>query len=293
VIKRSDLFTTLRDYGGICGGLVLTAIGLDLFLVPNKIAAGGISGVATVLFHVFHFPVGGSMLIMNVFLFIVGFLILGKGFGLKTILASGLLSVFIDLFVWVLPWKQLTGDLLIAVIFGDLLTGLGMAMVFNRNASTGGTDIIARIVTHYGNINIGKALLFIDFAVAAGAGITLHSVEVAMYSLLAVIINCFSIDAFIDTFNISKSAFIISKQSDKITERAMKELGRGATFVQIEGAYTGTEMKMVFMVVRPRQTAHLREIVRDLDPEAFMTVTNVNQVLGKGFRNIFDPAVEI
>lgn len=291
--KRPDIRTIVLDYSKIIAGLMLTALGLDLFLVPNKIAAGGISGVATVLHHLMGIPVGGSMLAMNCVLFLIGFMILGKGFGLRTIIASGLLSGFIDFFALILPWRQLTDDLLIAVIFGDLLTGLGMAMVFNRNASTGGTDIIARIVTHFANVNIGKALLFIDFAIAAGAGLTLKSVDVGMYSLLAVIINCFSIDAFIDTFNISKNVVVISPQSEQIALKAMEVLGRGATFIPIEGAYTGNAMKMLFMIIRPRQTALLREIVREIDPDAFMTVSNVNQVLGKGFRNIFDPAVEI
>lgn len=281
------------EYAGICGGLLLIALGLDLFLVPNKIAAGGISGVSVVLFHTMNLPVGASMLVMNIVLFIVGFMVIGKGFGLKTIIASALLSVFVDGLTYINPVRQLTDDLLIAVIFGDLLTGMGMAVVFNRNASTGGTDILARILGRYASINIGRALLIIDFAVAASAGVFLKSVEVGMYSLLAVIVNCLSIDAFIDTFNVSKKVLILSGKSEDIAKRAMTDLNRGATFLPMEGAYTHNPMKMLMMVIRPRQTAQLREIVREIDPGAFMIVSNVNQVLGKGFRDIRDPAAEI
>lgn len=292
-MNYKKLVSSAYDYLRICGGLLLIAIGLDLFLVPNKIAAGGISGVAVVLFHTMDISVGTSMLLMNIVLFIVGFMAIGKGFGLKTIIASGLLSVFVDALAWVNPLKQFTDDLLIAVIFGDLLTGMGMAVVFNQNASTGGTDILARILGRYASINIGRALLIIDFVVAASAGVFLRSVEVGMYSLLAVIVNCLSIDAFIDTFNVSKKVLILSKRSQTIAERAMAELHRGATYLPMEGGWTNTPMKLLMMVIRPRQTAQLREIVREIDPGAFMIVSNVNQVLGKGFRDIRDPAAEI
>ena len=281
------------DYLKISMGLTLTALGLDLFLVPNRIAAGGISGVATILFHVTQIPVGASMLVMNAILFIIGFYILGKGFGIKTLLASIFLSVFVDLFAYLIPVQKLSSDLLIAVIFGDLLTGIGMAIIFNRNASTGGTDIIARILSHFANINIGRALLLIDFSIAAIAGIVLRSVDVGMYSLLAVLINCFTIDAFIDTLNISKKVLILSRFGKEIASRAMIELDRGATFLPVEGAYTGQQGYMLMMIVRPRQTAALRDIVNEIDPMAFMIVSNVNQVLGRGFRKMTDPAASL
>jgi uncharacterized membrane-anchored protein YitT (DUF2179 family) len=292
-VKRQKFYSEFIDYSKICIGLALTAIGLDLFLIPNKIAAGGVSGIATILFHIFQYPVGFSMLIMNAILFILGFLALGKGFGLRTLIASGLLALFVDLFAYILPVKQLTDDLLIAVIFGDLLTGIGMAIVFNRNASTGGTDIIARILNHFGNLNIGMSLLIIDFIVACGAGIFLKSVDIGMYSLLAVLVNCFTIDIFIDTLNISKRVMIISKFNRKIAAQAMKELDRGGTYLPYTGAYTGEAGELLMMVIRPRQTARLRDIVRSIDPTAFMIVTNTNQVLGRGFKMLTDPTVEV
>ncbi len=281
------------EYGGICTGLVLTALGLDLFLIPNRIAAGGVSGIATIGHYVFDLPVGGSMLIMNFILFLVGFYIMGKGFGIRTLVASALFSGFVDLFAWILPWDSLTDDLLIAVIFGNLLTGMGMAVVFNRNSSTGGTDIVARILNHYTQINIGKSLLLIDFIIAASAGICLKSMDIAMYSLLAVLINCVSIDLFIDSLNVSKKVLIISTKSEEIAGTAMKKLDRGATFIPVQGAFTGHTGEMLMMVVRPRQTARLREIVRKIDPDAFMMVSSVNRVLGKGFLRFSDPGSEI
>ncbi|HPQ40755.1 MAG TPA: YitT family protein [bacterium] len=285
--------TAIFDYLRIGWGLVLTALGLNLFLIPNKIAAGGISGIATILFHTFHIPVGGSMLIMNVILFSIGFKILGKGFGAKTIVASIGLSVLVDASAWLLPVRQMTDDLLIASIFGNLLTGIGMAIIFDRNASTGGTDIIARILNRTSSMNIGRALLTIDFCVAAGAGFFLHSVDIGMYSLLSVLINCFTIDAFVNVINVSRMVLIISTKTRQIAAIAMAELNRGGTLIPFEGAYTCHTGQMLMMVIRPRQTARLRELVRDIDPHAFVIVNNVNRVAGEGFKSIWDPSGEI
>ena len=281
------------DYLRIFWGLMLTALGLNLFLIPNKIAAGGISGVATILFHTLDLPVGASMLVMNVILFSIGFKILGKGFGAKTIVASVGLSVLIDGLAKIIPIQQLSDDLLIASIFGNLMTGIGMAIIFDRNASTGGTDIIARIMTRYSSMNIGRALMAIDFTVAAAAGFVLHSVDIGMYSLLSVLINCYTIDAFVNVINMSRMVFIISTKSREISEVAMKELNRGCTLMPFEGAYSGNKGDMLMMVIRPRQTARLRELIRTIDPRAFMVVNNVNRVTGEGFKSIWDPSAEI
>jgi uncharacterized membrane-anchored protein YitT (DUF2179 family) len=292
-LKTNSFIENALDYLRIGFGLILTSLGLDLFLVPNKIAAGGVSGVATILHHLFNFPVGMSMLVMNFFLFLIAFYVVGKGFGIKTLITSALLSVSVDMLSWLLPWKHLTNDLLIAVIFGDLLTGTGIAIVFDRNASTGGTDIIARILNRYTQLNIGRSLLMIDFVVAASAGICLRSMDIGMYSMLAVLINCLTIDSFVDMLNISKKVLIVSSKSREIAKIAMKELYRGGTFLPFEGAFTGRKGDMLMMVIRPRQTAHLREIVKAVDPAAFMIVSNVKRVLGKGFKSLQDPSSEI
>lgn len=293
MMNRETLLRGLSEWAAIVTGLVLTALGLDLFLVPNRIAAGGVSGVAVVLHHMTSLPVGGSMLAMNMVLFVLGLWLMGKGFGLRTILSSVALAFLVDGIAWLIPAEGLSDDLLISVLFGDLLTGAGMAIVFNRNASTGGTDILARILNHRWGINVGRALLIIDFSIALGAGITLRSADVAMYSLLAVLVNCFAIEAFIDTFNVSKKVLILSSRSELIARRAMEDLDRGATYLPVEGGYTGRPLKMLMMVVRPRQTARLREIVRRVDPDAFMVVSSVNQVLGRGFKSILDPSSDI
>jgi uncharacterized membrane-anchored protein YitT (DUF2179 family) len=287
MLKLSSEKFVLSEYLKISFGVILLAIGLDQFLIPNQIAAGGVSGIATVLFHLTHFPVGISVLLMNILLFLAGFWVLGGGFGMKSIYATLLLSGMIDLFHYAAPFGQLTpltNDRLMAVIFGDLLTGVGLAMVFNQDASTGGTDILARLLNKYTALDMGKALLVFDFAIAAAAGIFLHSIDIAMYSLLAVLINTLAVDEFIGTINNRKSVLIISRYPEEILHRIVNELGRGATILHGMGAYERREQKVILTVVTRRQMIQVRNIVRDIDPKGFVIITTVNEVLGEGFR---------
>jgi uncharacterized membrane-anchored protein YitT (DUF2179 family) len=270
----------------IISGLVLLALGLNLFLIPNRIAAGGVSGIGIILFHTFGLPVGGSMLVMNIILFSFGFYFLGKGFGWKSIVASLLLSLFIDLFSYIIPPDIFNDDLLIAVIFGNLLSGAGMAMVFNQGASTGGTDILAKLLNRFAYVDIGKSLLVFDFLIGIGAGVCLRSVEVGMYSLLGILINTFAIDFFIGAVSIKKQVWVISDHSEAIGQAISDQLCRGFTFYDAIGGHTGAEKRVLMSIVRLRQVGAVREIVRELDPGAFVIIGTVNEVLGDGFNDI-------
>ena len=275
-----------EGYIKVSFGCVLLALGLNLFLIPNKIAAGGISGISIILYHLTGFPVGVSMLLMNVVLFLVAFKIIGKTFGARSIFAVVLLSGLVDGIRYIFDIGAFTNDLLIAVIFGSLLSGIGMAVIFNSRASTGGTDIIAKIINRYTSLEIGKSLLLIDFLIGASAGIFLKSVDVGMYSLLAILVNTFTIDAFLVSITMKKQAFIVTKCHEKIAQRVFKELNRSMTYLQAEGAYSGREEKAIICVVGARQINHLIDIVREEDPQAFVAVSNVNEVRGEGFKDL-------
>lgn len=280
---RIDKFD-IREYAKISFGVLLLALGLDLFLIPNKIAAGGVSGIATILFHLWQTPVGLSIFFMNALLFLFAFRIVGGNFGVKSIFAILLTSGFIDLFHYFVPLRALTEDLLIAVIFGDLLTGIGLALVFNQDASTGGTDILARILTKYTAMDIGKALLLFDFVIAAASGLVLGSLNISMYSLLAVLINTLVVDEFIGTFNNKKSMLIISRYPEEILHRILYDLGRGATILHGMGGYERRDQKVIMTVVNRRQMVQIRNIVREVDPRGFVIIGTVSEVLGEGFR---------
>jgi len=274
------------DVAVITLGTLITSVGIVLFLAPNKIAAGGVSGISIILFHLFHFPIGLTMLIINAILFVIAFVLLGSEFGLKSIYATVMLSVFVDLLEYLLPKSLYINDLVIATIFGDLLTGFGIALVVSRGASTGGTDIVAMIIKKYTNIDMGKALMVIDFTVTLFAGIFFGKI-IGMYSLLAVIINTNTIDYVLEGITTSFQAFIITKKHETIKERILKEIGRGVTLIRAIGGFTGEERLALWVILKsPREIVKLKEIVKEEDPTAFVSITHVREVLGEGFKRI-------
>ena len=221
-----------RDYLFITLGVIILALGLVLFFIPNRIAPGGVSGIATILYYTAGFPVGLTMLVINAVLFLVAFRVLGENFGVKSIYGIFLLSGAIDLLNYLLPIQPFADDLLIGAIFGGLTTGIGMAIVFNQDASTGGTDILARIFNMYTGVQIGSALLIFDFMIASAAGLTFSSVEIGMYSLLGLLITTFSIDSFIGTLNNKKAVLIISHYPEEILPKILIGLDRGANLAR-------------------------------------------------------------
>lgn len=277
----------IREYTIITLGIIIVALALHLFLIPNDIAAGGVSGAAMVInYYVPALPVGMLMLGMNIILFIIAFLLLGRSFGIKTIYSSlGLSGI-----IWILEKTNpiqlpLTNDLLLSVIMGTAMSGLGMAVIFNHNASTGGTDIIARILNKYLHIDIGKSLLITDFVVTFFAAAT-FGIQKGLYALIAVISNGFIIDYAIAGFNIAMQVFVMSNQSDVISEYIMNELGRGVTFFTGQGAYTGGNLKIVYSILSRKEFIKLRSYIKEVDPKAFITVSDAHEVLGEGFKRI-------
>ncbi|MEO0247354.1 MAG: YitT family protein [candidate division WOR-3 bacterium] len=284
--RRLFLKINWVDFVVITLGTLLTALGIVVFIAPNKIAAGGVSGISIILHHLFHFPIGLTMLVINLFLFVLAFFLLGSEFGIKSIYATIILSVFVDLLGWIIPSSLYIEDIVIATIFGDLLTGTGIALVMSRGSSTGGTDIVAMIARKYTNIDVGKALMGVDFVITLFAGIFFGKI-IGMYSLLAVIINTNTIDYVLEGITTSFQAFIVTSKPFAIKDRVIKELNRGVTFLKAIGGYTGEEKLGILVVLKsPREIVKLKEIVKEEDPAAFMTISHVREVLGEGFKKI-------
>jgi uncharacterized membrane-anchored protein YitT (DUF2179 family) len=276
-----------REYMLITIGFILVSFSLELFLVPNKIAAGGVTGIAIIVNSLFPIlDVGILMLIMNVILFVLGFLIIGNKFGGKSIYASLGLSGTI----WIMDKLQLynhvlTKDLLLASIFGTLLGGMGMAMVFNQNASTGGTDILAKILNKFFHWDIGKSLLVVDFMVTLFAAVTFGA-DVALYALLCVIMNGFVIDNIISGVNTSKEIMIISSKIDKISKYIIEELDRGCTVIHGTGGFSAKQTNILYTVLHRKQFIKLKKFIKEVDRRAFITVSESREVLGEGFKDI-------
>lgn len=277
---------TIKDYGLITLGIILVAISLEYFFAPNDLAAGGVTGLAIILNH--YIPMLSTsvlVLMMNLILFIVAFIFIGGNFGAKTIYASfGLTGVMWIIEKFLNP-QAITNDLFIASMFGTLITACGMAIIFNVNASTGGTDILAKILNKFGNVDIGKALLIVDFLVTLFGAIT-FGIDKAFYALLCVIINGIAIDRFIEGLNSCKSITIISKKNKEISEFILKELKRGCTYLHGTGVYSKQDTKILYSVLGRVEFIKLKNYIKEIDPRAFITVGEAYEVLGEGFKSI-------
>jgi len=268
-------------------GMLLVAVGLYFFLMPANLAPGGANGLALVLNHVMPFlSIGVLMIIINIVLFVIAFLAIGTSFGVKTIYASLGTSVLVVLFEKLVPINgPLVEDIMLQLIFGIFISGIGVGVVFNQNASTGGMDIIAKIINKFWGIEIGKAVLLSDFAITVGAAIAFGP-ELGMYSLLGVILNGLVIDATIEGINLSKQVNIVSQHSEEIKKYIVEELSRGATIYYAEGAYTKNTKNVIVTVLDRKDFIKLKNYICSVDKNAFITVNNVYEVLGDGFKKI-------
>ncbi len=274
----------LKDYLGVTIGVILTAIALDAFLVPAKIAAGGLSGVATILYHMFQWPVGLVMLVLNIPLFIWSILRLGWRYTVNSIFGTVALSVFVDLLVPYIP--VVTEDLLLASLYGGVLMGIGLGMVFRFNSTTGGTELLAAILRTYVGINIGQLLFIIDGIVVLWAGLVFRSAELALYALITIFLASWIIDLVIEGFSSAKAFMIITKRADAISQAIIKELDRSATSWKARGMYSGSEQEVLISVVGRSEVTRLKKIVREEDPIAFIILADVHEVLGEGFKEL-------
>lgn len=278
--------SVLKEYSIITLGIILVAFAIEYFYAPNNIAAGGVTGIAIILNAVFpNLSIGVVTLVLNVILFVVAFMFIDGKFGIKTIYASLGLSLIIWGIEKFLNPFAITNDLMIATIFGALISAVGMALVFNENASTGGTDILAKILNVFFHLDIGKSLLAVDFLITL-ASIFVFGVNVALYSMLSIILLGIIVDRLIEGFNVCKSVFIISKNSYEISKYIIDTLERGCTFLSGVGAYTGKDINVLYAVISRNEFIKLKKFIKETDPEAFITVGEVHEVLGEGFNDI-------
>lgn len=272
----------LRDYAGITLGALITAAALNLFLIPNKVAAGGVSGLATVLHYVLGWPVGAIMLALNIPLLLGGIKVLGASFGIYTLYGAGILSLAIDLLAPYTP--VLTKDLLLSSIYGGVLSGVGMGLVFRFGGTTAGTDVLAAILNKLFGISVGQALLAADFFVITLSGLIFRSAELPLYGLISLFVTAKIIDVVQEGWSRDKAFLIMSDHNQKISQAILQELGRGVTFLQAKGGYSGANREVLFCVVSTREVSRLKDLVYRFDQRAFVIVADAHEVLGEGFK---------
>ena len=275
----------IKEFALITIGILLVAISVVYFFEPNNIAAGGITGLAIVINHYIPFiSIGPLVLMMDAVLFVIALIVLGAKFGAKTIYSSVLLSVSMWLMQTFIP-INITNDLMLATIFGTLISAGGMAIVFNANASTGGTDIIAKILNKFFHIEIGKSLLMVDFLVTLLGAIT-FGINMGLYGLLSVIINGVVIDNIIAGFKTKSEITIISDKNKDISKFILNDLERGCTFIKGVGGFTGKDTALLYTVLDRSEFIKLKNKIREIDKNAFITVVEVHEVMGEGFMGI-------
>lgn len=277
-----------KEYLLITVGLIIVAVGIKFFLEANKIAAGGVMGIAIIVNELVpQLSVGIIMFVLNVVLLVVAFMFVGGHFGVKTVYSSLGLSLVVMILDKCVPNVILTHNLFLSMIFGTLLNGVGMAIVFNQNSSTGGTDILAKMLNKYLHIEIGKSLLVVDFIITLFAVATL-GIDLGMYSLLSVIMLGVMIDYFIEGFNLCKQVMIISNKNEEISKFIIKKLDRGCTVFKGKGGYTREDNYIIYTVLSRNEFIKLKKYIKQADPSAFITVSDAHEVLGEGFDNIIE-----
>lgn len=277
---------TIKEYLLIAFGVILVAISVEYFFAPNNLAAGGVTGLAIVVNALIsQLSVGTVTLVVNLLLFVVAFALIGGNFGAKTIFAS----VFLSIVMWVIEGcfdsYAITTDPVIATVFGTIISAFGMAVVFNNNASTGGTDILAKILNKFFHINIGTSLLIVDIIITFAAALV-FGWDTGFYSMLSVILLGITVDRFIDGFNTSKEVIIMSEKCESIGKFILEDIGRGCTYLNGEGAYSGKAKKVIYTVLSRNEFIKLKSFIKETDKNAFISVRESYEVLGEGFMDI-------
>ncbi|KGX92950.1 membrane protein [Pontibacillus halophilus JSM 076056 = DSM 19796] len=281
-MRNKVLSFLIMNFGVLC-----VAVNTVFFLSPNNLATGGVSGLSIILNQVFaHIPVGVFMLIANLACLVLGFIFIGFKFGAKTIYTSIAVSIMVWALEVLIPIQEpMSNDVLIQLIIGQAIAAFGIAIVFHQGASTGGTDIIAMIINKYLGIDMGKAVLFSDFAIA-GFSILLFGPQVGLYALFGVILNGIVIDYALQQLNDNKEIVIISSESDRVRAFIVEELGKGATIHAAKGAFNYESKEVITTILKRKDLSKLKRYIAQVDETAFVTVHNMNEILGQNFKRL-------
>lgn len=278
----------------VVGSFVL-ASGFVFFIDPHRIAPGGVYGIGIIVHYltkgVFSWapeglPIGAVGLALNIPLTIIGIKLLGPRFGIKTVVGFTLTSIFIDAQHWLFGYDPLVDDVLLSSIFGGLLIGFGLGLIFKSKATSGGSDIIAMIIEKYTRLSLGQLMIYVDSAIVLIALAAFKDWKIPLYSWIVIYITGKVIDMTIQGVSYDKSLFIISSKYEEIREMLINDIERGGTLISGVGMYKGQEKKIIFTNVSRREVHMIRDFIVTVDPDAFITVINANEILGNGFKPI-------
>lgn len=267
-------------------GSVFLALGVYFFKIPNGFATGGVTGIGTLLSAVTPISAGVWIWALNILLLLLGFIFLGKENGINTVYCSMLYSAITYVLEWVVPLEApLSNQPLLELIYAMLLTSVGAAMIFNSDGSSGGTDIVALILRKFTKIDVGKALLVVDFIVAASS-FFVFDVETGLFSLLGLFSKAFIVDSVIESFNVCKYFVVITSKREEISSFIIGSLHHGVTVSAVVGEYTKEEKTMIHTVCKRIEAIRLRNKIKEIDPHAFIIITSSSEIIGRGFRSV-------
>ena len=285
--KYKRLILTLRKYGfqlvQIIIGTALMAMGVSQFLLPNQLSSGGFSGIATITYYLFDWQMGIVILLLNLPLFLLAYFRIGRGFFIRAIIGTILLSFFIDIFD---QFSSLTQDKFLACIYGGIVTGLGTALVLKVSASTGGSDLLSYIIRSYKKgVSTSRLIVMLDTIIIALNVIFFKNLEIGLYSAISIYIMGKILDIVFEGVYFSKMIFIVSDKYEEISNEIEQSLKRGCTGFYSKGMYTDTEKTTLLCIVSRNEVIKIREIANKIDPKNFMVVSNAREVYGKGFKS--------
>ncbi len=268
-------------------GSVLYALSVNIFTAPNQIAPGGVTGVATLLNFLWGAPIGTMILLVNLPLLIAAWFRLGKAFTVRTLIVTVLSSVIIDATAPFLPVFR--GDKMLIALFGGVLAGAGLGLIYMRGATTGGTEVVARLLERkFRHIPIGRLILLVDALVVAASALVYRNVETALYAMVLIFVSTSLMDTLVYGGDKGKMLLVMSKREQEIADAVLERMERGVTMLNATGAYTGGDRRVLLCAVRRSEMYELRSLVTDIDPGAFMIVVSTDEVLGEGFKNPSD-----
>lgn len=288
-IQKDKVFSKrwFINYSLILVGSFILASGFVLFITPYKIVPGGVYGIAIVMHYIFNFPVGMTALTMDIPLTIIGIRILGPRFGYKTVVGFLLTAFFVDGLSYLYGDQPLVeNEPLLSSIFGGVFLGIGLGLIFKSKATSGGTDIVAMIISKHTKMPVGQLLIYVDSVIVLLGLAVFQDWRIPLYSLIVIFITGKVIDTILQGVNYDKTLFIISEKHDEIRDKIINDLNRGGTFLQGKGMYNGSDKTVIFTVVNRREMAILQEFIHEIDPFAFVTVINANEILGEGFKSL-------
>lgn len=284
-LQKNKTAEFLKDIFFDITAAILYAVSVNMFTAPNQIAPGGVTGLATILNYMFKVPIGATTFCINIPLVVFGLLFLGRGFTLRTLKTVFIFSVCVDAIApFITPY---TKDHVLAALFGGLLMGAALGFVFMRGSTTGGTDILGRLLQiKLPNAPMGKLIMCTDGAILLFSAIVYRNIETALYGVITIFIEMKTIDMILYGFDTGKQVMVISEKNREIADRVMEELARGATFIKAYGAYSNDERDVLMSVVKRNQFGKFKMIVKEVDPNAFIIVSDAGEVIGSGFKSI-------